>query len=233
MTWKVIIQGDQEDLRLLERTFNDDPKIIHDEAENRFYLKSRAFEDLTTASEVWSQAQNIVKTLCGILELNHGLFEDITTGAVYEVDNGKSVTIKTDTVQMHGAPELREELGLPEPDVFDEEILLALKSDDDAVQELLLLWERGDSWANLYKILEFIEEELSEDVDEAGWISSSNRKNFRRTANDKKIIGLDARHASTEGRSSPTQPMSHSDARSLIHSVSIKWLEQKSNEGDS
>lgn len=160
--------------------------------------------------------------LSGVIEVNHGLFDDLILGGVYSEG---SVTVSPNPLQIHATEEMRKALGMPEKEVFDEEELVRLAEIDGAVSELMLLWERGDSWANLYKILEHIEHNLGQDVDELGWISSDDRKNFRRTANDRRTIGLDARHGSPEGRSSPTQPMAHSDARSLIRTASMEWLE--------
>lgn len=46
MTWRVSLDGNGEDLKLLERTFNGDPKIVKDSDYGKYFLESSNFDDL-------------------------------------------------------------------------------------------------------------------------------------------------------------------------------------------
>lgn len=229
MTWRASIDGNHEDLKLLERTFNDDPRVVYDPEYSKFFLESSRFDQLSggDSDEVWRQAQEILQILSGMIEMNHGLFEGLRVAGLYKEDGETHVFDRPDPVRVHATSEARDALGLTNRDIFDEQEFFQLVESNGAVFELAMLWQRGDGWMNLCKILEHIEAQLGEKVHEIGWISKDERKNFRRTANDKKALGLDARHANPEISSSPPQPMAHSDARKLIRTVSIKWLKQE------
>lgn len=229
MTWRASIDGNQDDLKLLERTFNDDPRVVHDPEHSKFFLESSRFDQLSgsDSDEVWRQAQEMLQTLSGMIEMNHGLFEKLRVTGLYREDGETRVFDRPDPVRVHATSDARDALGLTNRDIFDEQEFFQLVESNGAVLELAMLWQRGDGWMTLYRILEHIEAQLGEKVHEIGWISNDERKNFRRTANDRKALGLDARHTNPEISSSPSEPMAHSDARKLIRTVSIKWLKQE------
>jgi hypothetical protein len=79
-------------------------------------------------------------------------------------------------------------------------------------------------WVNLYRILELIESAKINVVKE-GWISESDYKLFKYTANSPKAIGLQSRHGKGE-KNSPKKPMSIFTARFLIKTLIIKYIEK-------
>lgn len=226
MGWRTGVVGNHEDLKFLARIFDDDPRIVKEESD--FFLEWSEFDSTDDPDEVKRMARDALQLIVGISELDHGLFEGVRIGGVFKSNNGTSVFEKGGPVRSHATPEMREALGLEEPEIYDENEAVQFALSDEAVRDLLLYWERSDSWHNLYKILEFIEGDISEDdLEDTGWISKEDYKNFRRTANHKKIIGRDARHGTSKHRSGPTKAISHEDARNLVCNVSIEWLKRK------
>lgn len=231
MTWHVSIDGHRRDLERLADTFDDNPQVVQrEEYDDKFFLEAEELNMLSDVSEVRRQARELLQAISGIVEFRDGLLEELRVAGIYkEGADETTVFDEGGLTHAYASPELREALGLSEPDRDADKELLSVANDED-ILELLLLWERGRGWMNLYKILEYIEHQIGEDLDELGWMSAEDRKNFTRTANDKRIIGLDARHGSPENRSSPPQPMSHDDAVELIQSMTSRWIAERAAE---
>lgn len=229
MTWRASIDGNHEDLKLLERTFNDDPRVVYDPEYSKFFLESSRFDQRSggDSDEVWRQAQEILQILSGMIEMNHGLSEELRVVGLYKEGGETHVFDRPDPARVHATSEARDALGLTNRDIFDEQEFFQLVKSNEAVFKLAMVWQRGDGWMSLYEILEHIEAQLGENVHEIGWISKDERENFLRTANENKALGLDARHANPEISTSSPQPMAHSDARKLIRTISINWLKHE------
>lgn len=231
MTWHVSIDGHRRDLERLADTFDDNPRVVQrEEYEDKFFLEAEELNTLSDVSQVRRQARELLQAISGIVEFRYGLLEEFRVAGIYkEGADGTAVFDEAGPTHAYASPGLREALGLPEPDRDADKELLSLANDED-VLDLLLLWERGRGWMNLYKIFEYIEDQIGEKLHEVGWVSEDDRKNFRRTANDKRIIGLDARHGTATNRSSPPQPMSHDDAVELVQSLTSRWIAERAAE---
>lgn len=100
--------------------------------------------------------------------------------------------------------------------------------EDDKVQELIELRDNGDSWANLYRIYEYIQAnvETDDNIIEQGWWSESEKGLFKRTANSSEAIGYEARHGD-DRVPAPSDSMDHAEAKSLIDSLINDWLRHR------
>jgi len=103
-----------------------------------------------------------------------------------------------------------------------------LALEDDKVQELIELRDNGDSWANLYRIYEYIQAnvETDDNIIEQGWWSESEKGLFKRTANSSEAIGYEARHGD-DRVPAPSDSMDHAEAKSLIDSLINDWLRHR------
>lgn len=79
MAWRAGIDGHQEGLEPLERTFNDDPRVVCSSAREAFLLESSLLNERSgdDSASVWRHVQEIIQALSGVVGMNHGLFEEL------------------------------------------------------------------------------------------------------------------------------------------------------------
>jgi hypothetical protein len=120
------------------------------------------------------------------------------------------VTASTARIEVEGENE-ETEVFLP-ADRTNEWTQLTLR--DEKVGDLADFLDRGDNWANLYQIYEFIQDNIeSEDnIVSQGWWSESEKGRFKRTANSRDAIGDAARHANNR-IPAPTDLMTQAEAK--------------------
>ena len=85
-----------------------------------------------------------------------------------------------------------------------------------------------DSWINLYKVYEIIEEDVGKvkkcsRIVNNGWATKSDISRFKQTAQSRAVLGDYARHAADKYKP-PARPMSLSEAKSLVRNILMKWL---------
>jgi len=64
------------------------------------------------------------------------------------------------------------------------------------------------------------------EIVERGWATKASLELMERTANSPGAVGLEARHG-VERTEPPRRPMLLADARNMIRSISIAWLDRK------
>ena len=109
------------------------------------------------------------------------------------------------------------------------ESLLAVADQDAKVKESLrMLGSLEPTWANLHKVFEIIQSDIGGQMYKHGWVTKKEGNRFTQTANSALAIGDAARHPVDEKKYQPPQnPMSLSEARSLIRSLISKWVQSK------
>lgn len=234
MTWKVFISGDRYILERLSQLLKGDPVI--DQQEGQFYMWCSDFEDCRTHREVKKIADELLTTLYGVIKLQIGSSEPFPKPSikhiVKEKENGSKDISKgmTANVILRGKASGNKNGG-----VFSnssEEIIGIVESarENEQVKDLMKLFNREDTWGNLYKILEFVEDNLDEDDEEKivdkGWISGNKKKLFEHTANNRICTGDDARHGH-EKHQPPRNPIPTNEAKTLIYNIIKKWLKYK------
>lgn len=107
--------------------------------------------------------------------------------------------------------------------------LLELALGDRFIEDIFRMIEiEGYSWVNLYRIFEAFTEKVTKDVIIKMYgIPEPVLKLFKKTANDKKVLGMFARHGKHEKNSEcgpPYVPMTQIDAIALIDNLISKYL---------
>ncbi|WP_396610803.1 hypothetical protein ACH9L7_11270 [Haloferax sp. S1W] len=226
MNWEVHLKGNEADLNILTEVFESDPLVTKEG--DRYILKTSKLEGVEDSEPAFEIAENTLEIMSGVMKLNQDAFEPVSIVSLISSDGQKVVSHLT-VLRHRGSAEFREQMGLPsweEDAVFDTNRLITLADSDKSVHEFLKRWARGDTWENMYKILEHIEEDMSgERIHDLGWIKKVNYDDFKGTANSYSVIGLEARHGSY--KDGPNQPMSKPDAKALIQTVCSEWLSKK------
>ena len=232
MRWKVQLEGHRQGLEQLSESFEKDPRISSEDGE--YYLWSPEFEQLNESSEVRDVAENIVRIVRQLGELNSIRVEGLDISCVVELQEDGSERMilqgsvdEVAVVEPSGRASIGEEELPPRAESTYEYTQLALK--DGTVRELIELRNNGNHWVNLYRIYEYIQDNIeSEDnIVDQGWWSDSEKGLFKRTANSPEAIGHEARHAVNEGYPAPPDPMDHTEAKSLINHLISNWLRHR------
>lgn len=230
MRWKVQLGGREKGLEQLAESFNEDPKIFGEDGE--YYLWSSKFEQLDESSEVKDVGEKIIRTVRHLGELDSLRIDDLDTSCVVEIqEDGSerkiihaSAAVATSTAVSAQISVDGEELP-PRAESTYEYTQLALN--DDKVQELIELRDNGDHWVNLYRIYEFIQDNIEdgENTVEKGWWSNTEKSLFKHTAQSPEAIGHEARHG--KHIDPPSNPMDHSKAKALIDGLVDHWLRHR------
>jgi len=237
MKWKVRLSGDEAGLETLSESFSDDPEIF--EEDGNYFLWSSRFQDLEDAKEVRKTAKDIATTIRNLGEQDSLRTEELQASHVHRIkEDGTehvSVRLETATLGVRAGPvrittideDGNKEVHRPADRTYD---LTQVALNDDKALELTRLLDNGDDWVNLYRIYEFIQANIEdeENIVEKGWWSSTEKDRFKQTANSRDAIGDNARHGQ-ERIPAPNNPMSHSDAKSLIDTLVYNWLEHRKN----
>lgn len=241
MKWKVQLDGSESGLQDLEESFDDDPEIVSEDDD--YYIRSQEFENLDDPDEIRGKATEFVRFIRNFGARDSLRVSDLETAQVIKEreDGTEHAYVKTEgaTVSVSAGPvRVTTESGDGETDVFlpadrtEEWTQLALQ--DHKVSDLANLLERGDNWVNLYRIYEFIQDniESKDNIVGQGWWSSNEKDRFKQTANSRDAIGDDARHAN-DRIPAPDDPMSQSEAKRQIDILVDHWLQHRKQISDS
>lgn len=235
MRWKVQLEGKEVGLEQLSESFDESPRIFEDDGE--YYIWSAQFEQLDESGEVKRVAENIITTVRHLAEIDSLPIKELAVSCVVEIqEDGSerriqhvSATMTATSVVSARVSVNGEELP-PRAESTYEYTRLALN--DPEVEELIELRDRGSHWVNLYRIYEYIQDniESEETIVTQGWWTDKQKNRFTCTANDPEAIGHEARHAgggvaSVEDMSD--DQMSHGEAESLINGLIKDWLEYR------
>lgn len=235
MRWKVRLNGPESGLQNLEESFDDDPKIVAEDDE--YYIRSQEFEELDDPDEIHKTATNFVKYIRNFgkrdplqvsdLEASHVVKEQKDgTEHTYVQAETATVGVAASTARVVTEGEDGEEEVFLPADRTEEWTQLAIR--DEKVSDLTNLLDRGDDWVNLYRIYEFIQDniESEENIVDQGWWSESEKDRFKQTANSRDAIGDDARHANNR-IPAPTNPMTKAEAKRQIDTLVDHWLQHR------
>ena len=100
----------------------------------------------------------------------------------------------------------------------------------DVGEALFYFGADGNTWANLYKICEIIQDYCGgkKELLDRGWCSRSNLERFNRTANHQEAIGLFSRHARARAVP-PPDPMTVEEARGFTRELLDRWIHELLN----
>lgn len=236
MSWCVEVTGDRADLNILAESMSDSSTSITLE-EDKFILRSNAFDDLEKARDVAGKAKDILSTLSGAVRLKLGGHTSMAIGGIYRQrdSGGRDYFLMAEPGQIKlrvfpptitvTSGDGTKEINRPADQV---DRLLKLASNDDRVAKALRLRDDDDpGWVELYRIYEVVDSDVGRSKIVAnGWASTSDISLFKHTANSVTAAGDGARHGK-ETNTPPSNPMTLSRAKKLIDAVLEAWLADK------
>jgi hypothetical protein len=216
-----------QDLEQLAMLFGEGTVRVSAQGD-RFWMASNAIDLIEDAGEAYGEAEGLLKTVNGASVLrvqNTGL---VRLGSMRRIDKGRDdiyvvpqsarLTMRTGIVKV-----LID--GKPIP-AQEGRILVAADQDPNLEQVLRLYGSREPDWRDLFFILEALEDGIAKTAAAAGWMTESQRKRFTATANNRRVIGDDARHGHAKFEP-PTNPMTLEEARALIEETVRQWIHSK------
>jgi hypothetical protein len=235
MRWEVQLQGNESGLEKLAQSFNDEPEIVQREAEDEFVLLTSQFDGVDDVEEVRKISDTIVRTIRAYGKRDSLKIEDLEAAGVAKItdDGTKQLFVSvTDTVAINSSATATVISADGEIETFQpadrtyEWTQLAME--DKKVSELAELIDKGDSWVNLYRVYEYIQDNIQSEsnIVAQGWWSENEKNLFKRTANSRDAIGDDARHG-TDQIPAPEDPMTHAEATRLVDTLVDRWLRHR------
>lgn len=239
MTWTVQLAGDSADLSALQQSLTGRDVCISHDGQN-YVLTSDEFNDSDNAKQIHEKATRIVELLNGAKCLALDASESIRVGnAIRYRSNG------TREVHMFAEPAVirlrfsavtftvtRADGTVEESNPGDPVgSWMTLAMSDDSIANVFRILSLGTlDWVNLYRVLEIVENDVGglDLIELNGWATKNSMKLFKHTANSPGAVGLEARHGSLPNQP-PANPMTVSEAKSLINSIIRAWLRTKSS----
>ena len=233
--WLVGLKGEKFDLEDLPALLHS-PEFAIVEENGFYYLQSSEFESLTSADEVREQGTALIEILNGVASLRRDNFRDVSEGNITRVeDDGR----RHHYVYVEGTIIMRAKVSADAiviaPNGTEKKVAQPtnIKTWIDIAKECkpvadALRFFRDGTWGNLYKVFEIIRDDVGGEhaIIEKGWVSKRKLSRFTQTAQSSTALGDHARHAS-EKYKAPVQPMSLSDAKSVLRGILINWMQTK------
>ena len=235
MEWFVEIKGASLDLEELSKSLNS-PELCIIQKGQAFFLKSCDFYLLKEAEEVRSRASEIIALINGAAKLEIGILKPLVVDSVVRVhDDGKReffcwaevasyarISVSETVVKADGTVQ---EIHPPVPGLISS--LSAIAKNNTNVEDVIRRFGADLNWKNLYCIYEVIESDAGgkDNITKAGWATAKMINRFKYTANSPDAIGDLARHG--KRRQPPKDPMTLPEARALITTIVLNWLNSK------
>jgi len=232
MEWIIQLSGDENDLNELSKVFTS-PDLSIKKEKDGYLLRSTQFSECYSHEEVTKITSEILPLLSAGIKLSLDARKQLEVDGIIQIgeDNlrhyfltvscgiGLRCLVNGEITHIDGT---REDFHQADP--IPNWIKIAQK-DTKVAKAFNFICADFNSWYNLYKILEVIEEDQFKPIMRGGRYKKM-ADNFTHTANSYKITGLDARHAK-ESQKPPKNPMSLSEAKSFIKMLLHEWLKEK------
>jgi hypothetical protein len=230
--WRVQLQGEKFDLQELKETLlGHDPCII--EENSNFYLTSKAWDKLKEPREVHSQAKDFNQLLENAAYIHFRDTAPLTIGNIVRIDDDgrKHDILIADAGHLNLRGLRLKATGTvsgPKPIESRAEHLVIKflrKSKNPLVKDALRFYRKGD-WVSLYKAYEIVSDAVhgKREIVRRGWIPKESINRFTQTAQSRKALGDDARHASVKFHP-PKNPMKIDEAKTIIGDLLLKWID--------
>lgn len=215
---KISLVGDSFSLNFLERVFNTEDVTVFSEIqheEKMYYIRSLLFEKLDE-KQLRSEGGKMIGKLNSICCFAREGYIPVEFGDVYI---GNRIYIL-----MEDYMTVRDDLCLAVnglEDDYNKNIILniydKMNSNNLLNNMLSLLFEKGNNWVNLYRILDLFK---ANNIDVIGneWITKNDLKLLKHTANSPTATGNESRHGKQSGIP-PENPMPLSIAQSLVKNI--------------
>ena len=240
MKWKIQLVGDEFDFKELSKSFSNTDDFSITREKDGYYLASTKFDSCKTNEEVKVKAIDILDVLNGAKTLAIGGNVPLKCGNIvkenpdgtreYFVEVSDKITVRDSLSIVIKDSEGKIIDEVHPADEVPKWLTYGLR-DEKVKKALRIYYQKRHSWAGLYKVYEIIEDAIGglQKIIEKGWVTKSTIKRFKHTANSPTAIGDEARHGK-EVTSAPKKAMLISEARSLIETLLIKWLNLNEDE---
>lgn len=227
--YKVKITGHEFDLTTAEFAIKCDMFSI-EKIDKEYFISSINFNDLDDSNELYAIAEEILELINSLLTLTVSGFNPLMLEHLHIKDiDGKISKIVNMSANMTGRGYMSASLSTSDSKSHNN--LLSLTStlinkinEKPTLIDVLHFYTTPITWSNLYKIYEIIHDDIG---DEVKTITGSNQlSRFKGTAQSRKLIGDEARHAS-ENIVGPQNPMTIIEARELISNLIFIWTKAK------
>lgn len=234
MEWEIVLGGPEPVLEELTHAFRDSSTRVVRTGDG-FVLKSATFGDLADARQVRERAMSIVESLSGISRLLLQSAESLRIGSVVEVrPNGTRnifVELEPEVLRISGGlvslQVSRADGSIEERRPSDPAPAWLGKAlgTPEAARALRLRDKQDLSWTDLYRLFEVVVSGAggTQVIIDEGWASRAQLGRFKHSANSVSAAGDLARHG-VEPTAPPADPMSISEARSLVDILLSRWL---------
>lgn len=236
--WWLPLDGEERYLRDLAMHL-DAPELRIVEEEDGFYLGSSDFAVMTTTEDVRRRGAELVAVSCGAAEIELGGFRPPRIAATVRVDESGEVQRLTPVsavlrmpYEVHQNVERLREDGAVEvveiapPLPRTEEWAELARHDPDVADALAILGREDVRWHDLYHLFETVESDVGGRMARDGWTTKTAIDRFTQTANSRRAIGREARHAKDKFVP-PKRLMELAEAHKLIRGLVRRWLETK------
>jgi len=234
MKWLVLLDVKKSDFDNLSNLLRSSDEFSLMAENDKYYLTSSHWESLTKPEDVHSTATKLIQHISAAAMIYFPGFPLLKPEHIYQVDEeGKrhgfvmsSATLMTDhssfSIQLEGDQDIIRNLELV--------CWMKLAEEDEIVKNIFrILTEFEHDWMNLYKLYEIVKKDAGKKnkIDRIEqWITKNKISQFTHTANSQSAIGDRARHG-VDKNDPPKEPMSLSEAESLIMTLLQKWLQWK------
>ena len=239
VAWILPLKGHEFDLEELP-IFLDGSVFTVVKRDDIYYLQIPAVAQNPPTNAVVQQADEIVTILNGLAGVllsgrrpialaqggYYGLDEHgVIANTVLAVQSSE-IRCKAGhvTLTVNGVPPRDERRGSMVPLL---EQAMAHSSKADA---LAIVGRPMPSWSELYLVHEIVQANVGGRIYDEGWISRSDERLFKHTANSYTALGRRGRHGRDNG-SPPTKPMTQQTALSLMRKLVERWLRQEPGVG--
>lgn len=230
--WLVELIGESIDLQCAYTVFhNNEPEVINEDG--KYFLRTKEFDGLLNAENVRNRAKEIIKFLSDTIYLQYRDSRPIKGGQIISIDeNGKRsfYLFAEGEIQLRGVVSNLLNSNTTPPIQENQAVhFYRIASDNVVVADVLAFFSRGD-WINLYKVFELIRDEVGgkEHLITKKWVNKKDLTRFTMTAQSRKSIGDQARHASENFPPHPN-PMSLHEARVVIGNLVDSWIKSYSS----
>lgn len=232
--WSVKLKGHAFDLEQLSDHFRSPGRNVRKDEDSHYYLRSTDFDSMTDSEAVRERALALVAHMNRAARFHAGNgYQRVEVDVVAWIDeDGKRMQTVTSSVQIGGRsrvsvkPTVIREGDSPDAPHPPSEVesMFALAERDQRVADALRYFD-GDDWVNLYKAWEVFRDAAGGEhiLIRNGWTTKKAKNRFTQTAQSRKALGDEARHAS-EKYEAPKNPMTLDEARAFVKSVRGEWI---------
>jgi hypothetical protein len=224
--WLVEVQGNRAELAELADQFDSARLSVRKEGESYYLRSSEDFDGLSDASQVHTQATELLLLLSGAANLYAGAGETVTPGVViWQRDDGiqdQFIAMGAATVRARG----KVLLGGTEPThPTVGESWLSLARQDDNVLDGLRFFQENPSWWSLRKAYEVIERDEFGQQSKVAKVLSTPEQEIRRFKKwaDYYVHGGRRNHPDSDH----FPPLALEEADSFLRDLLKKWLRWK------